>query len=230
MSSLTMAEEEKGGSQLLRSLKIRLIDILSGDSEFVLQHAHSLSILSDLQYKQVKSLTDPCEKVRDILDHVIQKGESSSEEFLTLLKGDDMQETFPRLDILNKQPEINKKYTAAEKRKASEDPGSVEIIPTKQTCQAGPSLVEEKQLMRLAQNIGKSWKEIGRLALDLPTVTLEQIEEDHPSNHKERVFAMLRCWRTRQRQDATAARLHALLCQEEWALPSDSINFLLEPR
>ena len=50
---------------------------------------------------------------------------------------------------------------------------------------AGPSLVEEKQLMKLARNIGTSWKEIGRLALDIGTVKLEQIEEDHPNSHRE---------------------------------------------
>lgn len=81
--------------------------------------------------------------------------------------------------------------------------------------------------MMVARTIGRSWKEIGRLALDIPSVKLEQIEEDH-SVHVERVFAMLRYWCTCQREKATAAHLHSLLSQEDWALPPESIDFLLE--
>lgn len=82
--------------------------------------------------------------------------------------------------------------------------------------------------MLVARNIGRSWREIGRLALEIPSVKLEQFEEDHPNNHVERVFAMLRYWCTRQRQDATAACLHSLLCQDQWALPPETIDFLLD--
>lgn len=81
--------------------------------------------------------------------------------------------------------------------------------------------------MTVARAIGRSWREIGRLALDIPSVKLEQIEEDH-SLHTERVFAMLCYWRTRQKVKATAALLHSLLSQEDWALPPESIDFLLE--
>lgn len=81
--------------------------------------------------------------------------------------------------------------------------------------------------MVVARAIGRTWKEIGRLALDIPSVKLEQIEEDH-SLHVERVFAMLRYWRDCRRGGATAAHLHSLLCQEDWALPPESIDFLLQ--
>lgn len=81
--------------------------------------------------------------------------------------------------------------------------------------------------MAVARVIGRSWREIGRLALGVPSVKLEQIEEDH-SLHVERVFAMLRYWRTCQKDKATAAHLHSLLCQEDSAPPPESIDFLLE--
>lgn len=81
--------------------------------------------------------------------------------------------------------------------------------------------------MTLARSIGKSWREIGRLALAIKSVKLEQIEEDH-SQHVERVFAMLRYWRTSQKERATAAHLHSLLSQGDWALPLEDIDFLLE--
>ena len=81
--------------------------------------------------------------------------------------------------------------------------------------------------MTVAANIGKSWREIGRRALGVSSVKLEQIEEDH-SIHVERVFAMLRYWRTCQREKATAAHLHSLLSQGDWALPLESIESLLD--
>ncbi|XP_046896776.1 FAS-associated death domain protein isoform X2 [Hypomesus transpacificus] len=224
-----MAEDGEGSSQRLRSLKSRLIEILSADPDHVLQHADSLGLLTDQQYKQVKAVTDPSANIRDLLDNVTQKGDASSKIFLQLLKGNAMQETFPMLDCLCKLPETHNQSTA-EKQRKREAAASEDVTPAKQASRGGPSLVEEKQLMKLARNIGTSWKEIGRLALDIGTVKLEQIEEDHPNSHRERVFAMLLCWRTSQRQEATAARLHALLCQDDWALPPDSIDFLLEPR
>lgn len=79
--------------------------------------------------------------------------------------------------------------------------------------------------MRVARVIGRSWKEIGRMALNIPSVKLEQIEEDN-SLHVERVFAMLRCWCARQREKATAANLHSLLCQGDWNM--GDIKFLLD--
>lgn len=94
-------------------------------------------------------------------------------------------------------------------------------------CVAGCGLVTEKQLMCVAHKIGSSWKAIGRQTLDIPTVKLEQIEEDH-SRHVERVFAMLRHWCKIQREKATAAYLHSLLSQGEEALPPGSIDFLLQ--
>jgi len=81
--------------------------------------------------------------------------------------------------------------------------------------------------MTVARAIGRSWREIGRLALDISSVKLEQIEEDH-ALHVERVFAMLSLWRTSQREKATAAHLHSLLSQKDCALPPESIDSLLE--
>lgn len=89
----------------------------------------------------------------------------------------------------------------------------------------GSSLVKEKQLMCVARVIGQSWKEIGRMALDIPSVKLEHIEEDN-SRHVERVFAMLRYWCARQREKATAANLHSLLCQGDWNI--GDIEFLVD--
>lgn len=57
---------------------------------------------------------------------------------------------------------------------------------------------------------------MGRLALDVPSVKLEQFQQDHRL-HVEPAFAK-----------ATAAHLHCLLCQGDWALPPENIDVLLE--
>uniref|UniRef100_UPI003AAD4B7B uncharacterized protein n=1 Tax=Centroberyx gerrardi TaxID=166262 RepID=UPI003AAD4B7B len=224
-----MAEEPAGEIQLLRSLKAKLIDILSADADFVLQHADSRFLLSPHGYKQVKALPVPSEQVRDLLDHVIQRGPEAAQGLLQLLKHKDLQDTFPLLAFL-KDLQVNTlpagETETTRKRKTA--PESEETTPSKQICKKGSRLLKEKQLMLVAGAIGRSWREIGILALSIPSVKLEQIEEDYPHNLVDRVFAMLRYWCTLQRKNATAAQLHSLLSQGDRALPPESIDFLLE--
>ncbi|XP_049921957.1 uncharacterized protein zgc:174906 [Epinephelus moara] len=223
-----MAEDPAAEIQLLRRQKVKLIEILSADADFVLQHADSRCLLSVHGYQQVKSCRVPSEKVTDLLDHIIHRGPEAAQGLLELLNDQALQETFPLLRFL-KDLQVNTLATGKKEtsRKRETAPDLEEIIPAKQICTKGSRLVKEKQLMTVARTIGRSWREIGRLALDIPNVKLEQIEEDH-SIHVERVFAMLRYWSTCQREKATAARLHSLLSQEDWALPPESIDFLLE--
>ncbi|KAM9855732.1 uncharacterized protein ACBR49_001916 isoform 1-T3 [Aulostomus maculatus] len=221
-----MAEDPASEIQLLRSQKAKLIEILSADADFVLQHADSRSLLSPSGYQLVKACLVPSEKVRDLLDHVIQRGPEAAQGLLELLKDQTLQETFPLLCFM-KDLQVTTVPSDVEKknsRKRKSAPASPEIVTS---TSAGSQLVEERQLMTVARAIGRSWRDIGRSALKISTVKLEQIEEDH-STHVERVFAMLRCWRNRQRYNATAAHLHSLLSQEDWALPPESIDFLLE--
>ncbi|XP_024239778.1 uncharacterized protein zgc:174906 isoform X2 [Oncorhynchus tshawytscha] len=228
-----MAEEEPpgGAQQVLRRLKPKLIDTLSADPAFVLQHADSLSLLARHEYKQVKALTDPSKQAQDLLDHVINKGPTAAEQLLQLLTGKEMQDTFPNLLFLKELP-VNDQRAAGENevtRKRGQTFESEENLPAKQTCKDGSKMVVEKDLMRVARNIGRSWRAIGTGALDIPSVKLDQILEDYPHSHVDRVFAMLRYWSTLKRQEATAANLHSLLSQDDWALPPDSIDFLLDP-
>uniref|UniRef100_A0A673BQB2 Zgc:174906 n=1 Tax=Sphaeramia orbicularis TaxID=375764 RepID=A0A673BQB2_9TELE len=193
--------------EVLQSHKAKLIDILSSDADFVLQHADSRFLLSPQGYKQIKACRNPSEKVTDLLDHVISRGPDAAHGLLELLKDKELQENFPMLDFI-KNVQVNTQSSGR----------------TNHLCS---HLVTEKQLMTVARATGRSWREIGILALDIPSVKLDEIMEDH-SRHVERVFEMLRCWRNRQRDEATAARLHSLLSHEDLALPKDSIDFLLE--
>ncbi|XP_036959439.1 uncharacterized protein zgc:174906 isoform X1 [Acanthopagrus latus] len=221
-----MAEEPAAEIRLLKGQKAKLIEILSADADFVLQHADSRCLLSPQGYQQVKACRVPGEKVTELLDHVLQRGPEAAHGLLELLKDQALQETFPMLCFV-KDLQVNtlSSEETSRKRRAASD--SQVDISSKQICRNGSRLVKEKQLMTVARNFGKSWREIGRLVLNVPSVKLEQIEEDH-SLHVERVFAMLRYWRACQREKATAAHLHSLLSQDDWALPPESINFLLE--
>ncbi|XP_073326785.1 uncharacterized protein [Pagrus major] len=220
-----MAEEPAAVIRLLRSQKSKLIEILSADADFVLQHADSRCLLSPQGYQQVKACRVPSEKVTELLDHVLQRGPEAAHGLLELLKDQALQETFPMLCFVKDLQVNTLSSETSRKRQAASD--SHVDMPSKQICKNGSRLVKEKQLMTVARNFGKSWREIGRLALNVPSVKLEQIEEDH-SVHVERVFAMLRYWRACQREKATAAHLHSLLSQDDWALPPESIDFLLE--
>ncbi|XP_078111179.1 uncharacterized protein LOC144520928 [Sander vitreus] len=220
-----MAEEPAAEIQLLRSQKVKLIDILSADADFVLQHADSRCLLSVHGYQQMKACRVPSEKVTDLLDHIIQRGPEAARGLLELLNDPALQETFPRLRFI-KDLQVNTLSSGETSRKRERE-DLQETIPSKKIYTKGSRLVKEKQLMTVARTIGRSWKEIGRLALDIPSVKLEQIVEDH-SLHVERVFAMLRYWSTCQREKATAAHLHSLLSQKDWALPPESIDSLLE--
>ncbi|KAM8862905.1 uncharacterized protein AB9W97_018032 isoform 1-T2 [Spinachia spinachia] len=215
-----MAGEPAAEIQLLRRLKAKLIEILSADPDFVLQHADSSALLSNSGYQQVKSRTVPREKVTDLLDHIIQTGPKAAQGLLQLLREPALQETFPMLGFIKDVQEVN---TTTGLRL----PNIEDSAPSKPIREKGPSLVKEKQLMQVAGTIGKSWKEIGILALDVPAVKLEHIEVEQDT-HRYRVFHMLLYWRTCQKTNATAAHLHRLLSQELCALPPESIDSLLD--
>ncbi|XP_056279289.1 uncharacterized protein zgc:174906 [Pseudoliparis swirei] len=223
-----MAEKPAAGIQLLRSLKVKLVEILSADADFVLQYADSRCLMSVPGYQRVKACRVPSEKVTDLLDHIIERGPEAARGLLELLKDQALQETFPMLRFI-KDVQVNTLSSGKSNpsRKIQPAPDLHESVLSKQICRRGPSIVKEKQLMTVAHAIGRSWREIGRLALDISSVKLEQIEEDH-ALHVERVFAMLSLWRTSQREKATAAHLHSLLSQKDCALPPESIDSLLE--
>ncbi|XP_061827835.1 uncharacterized protein [Nerophis lumbriciformis] len=214
-------------TRFLRSQKVKLIEILSADADFVVQHADSRSLLSPAGYEQVQSCRVSSEKVVQLLDHVIKRGPVSARGLLELLKEPPLQETFPMLDCLKNQQVDSLACDTQRKRKLVPDVKHETITHIKMCKNEDSPIVSERQLMIVACGMGLSWREIGRLALEIPTVKLEQIEEDH-SILKERAFAMLNYWRICQRKKATAAYLHSLLSQNDWALPPERIDFLLE--
>ncbi|KAJ0036770.1 hypothetical protein NQD34_005447 [Periophthalmus magnuspinnatus] len=205
---------DKGSSgELLRGVKAQLISILSSQADFVLQHADSRSLVTPQGYRQIKSCRIPDEKMRDLLDHIIERGPKAAQGLLELLKDQELQETFPKLNFIKSMP--------------------VDILCLETASLLCPDslytvLVTEKQLMSVARAIGQAWREVAIMALEIPSVRLEQIVADNPNCQVNQVFVALRYWKNIQGNKATATYLHSLLCQKDLALSQDVFNFLLE--
>ncbi|KAL8163995.1 UNVERIFIED_CONTAM: hypothetical protein K2H54_043267 [Gekko kuhli] len=86
--------------------------------------------------------------------------------------------------------------------------------------------VSEKDLMKLAKNLGKNWRAIGIEYLGVAMSRIEQIEEENPSNAVMRNFYMLNVWKNCEGEKATPDRLYHILSQEEVPLDQDVIEFL----
>ncbi|KAG8002660.1 hypothetical protein GBF38_015169 [Nibea albiflora] len=125
--------EEHAEIKLLRSQKAKVIEILSTDADFVLQHADSRSLLSRHGYQQVKACRSPSEKVTELLDHILQRGPEAVKGLLKLLNSEPLQETFPMLSFI-KDLEV---HTASSGEK--EIVPVPETMPSKDICNNGGS-------------------------------------------------------------------------------------------
>ncbi|NWH43995.1 ANK3 protein, partial [Fregata magnificens] len=92
-----------------------------------------------------------------------------------------------------------------------EDAGPVSPSVASSPPSAPPRRLTEKDLIRIAQKLGREWQEVGIGCLGLERSRLDQIREDNPCNVVMQSFEMLREWRRREKQEATAPRLCACL-------------------
>ncbi|NWU93861.1 CRADD protein, partial [Upupa epops] len=80
------------------------------------------------------------------------------------------------------------------------------VLPT-----THPRRLTDQQLLQVAQKLGRRWQEVGIGCLGLGRTRLEQITEDEPHSVVLRSFEMLREWRQREGNQATAPQLCACL-------------------
>lgn len=83
----------------------------------------------------------------------------------------------------------------------------------------------EKQLLAVAGGITHNWREVGIDALEIGSEKLDEIEADN-TRVKMRVFQMLRYWRNRQKQAATADKLLSLLSEEGLDIAPEKLECL----
>lgn len=216
------------GTKLIQRHKLELLEALIEDPDFLLQHCHARGILSNNEYNNIKDINTRSKQARDILDYVILKDNKHALTFLKLLKTPEIQETFPKLHFLQNLPNNKRKTTKNTETTAKRRSQMENDALKEQRRVINSRMVRESEMMKVAGCIGNNWRQVGIMALDMTTTTLEQIEEDNKL-HKERVFAMLRRWSMREREKATPARLYCLLTQEEEnGINSEDLNFLME--
>lgn len=97
-------------------------------------------------------------------------------------------------------------------------PGGIPAPPV------NPRRLTQKDLMQVAQRLGKEWQEVGILHLGLERSRLEQIQEENPGNPILWNFEMLREWWRRERHEATASKLRS--CLEPARLDPGILDFL----
>ncbi|XP_060786040.1 caspase-8-like [Neoarius graeffei] len=82
--------------EIITKTKVKLIEWLCGE-ELILQHVRAQNLITTTEYMKVKSIRDPTEKIIELLDLIMKKGESRCIAFLELLKRDDVNESRPGL-------------------------------------------------------------------------------------------------------------------------------------
>ncbi|XP_030283082.1 uncharacterized protein LOC115587419 isoform X2 [Sparus aurata] len=94
----TLPSSKGAAVKMITSHKVELISRLMADPSFILQHVQAKEIITDREYQKVKSVAQPEEKVTELLDCVISKGEDYCSRFLDILKETDVLETYPQLE------------------------------------------------------------------------------------------------------------------------------------
>ncbi|NWY48108.1 CRADD protein, partial [Sylvia atricapilla] len=137
-----------------------------------------------------------------------------------------------RLDLIQRfQLPLEEQIPKETPCEANGDIPKVRGDPTSGHCPGGipaapmnPRRLTEKDLMQVAQRLGKEWQEVGILHLGLERSRLEQIQEENPSNPVLWNFEMLREWQRRERHEATASQLRS--CLEHARLDPGILDFL----
>ncbi|XP_078287409.1 uncharacterized protein LOC144611936 isoform X2 [Rhinoraja longicauda] len=84
----------------------------------------------------------------------------------------------------------------------------------------------DKQLMKLASQMGDNWMPIGIQFLNLKSYEIQRCESQ--SSHVMKIFTMLEMWRDRKKKEATAKQLHSILASRDCPISSECIDWLHE--
>ncbi|KAG5267697.1 hypothetical protein AALO_G00224640 [Alosa alosa] len=92
----------------IRSKKTTLIDILSTDASFILQHVQRENLITGREYKNLYSMSQNGEKTTiELLDKMMNKGDDHCKRFISMLRESEIVGTFPALkELLNPQENV----------------------------------------------------------------------------------------------------------------------------
>uniref|UniRef100_A0A3B4YT42 CARD domain-containing protein n=1 Tax=Seriola lalandi dorsalis TaxID=1841481 RepID=A0A3B4YT42_SERLL len=89
-------------AKMIKKHKVELIDCLSADHSFILQHVQARDIVTDREYNHLRHISQPREVVTKLIDIVMGKDQKSIEDFIDLLKESDILCTYPQLEEITR--------------------------------------------------------------------------------------------------------------------------------
>nr|XP_055070130.1 caspase-8-like [Misgurnus anguillicaudatus]XP_055070131.1 caspase-8-like [Misgurnus anguillicaudatus] len=84
----------------IRQNKVFLVDTLCEEADVIVQHAQQEKLITQREYRNLKDVGKREQKIIDLLDKLMSKGEETCCKFIELLRQDNIVETFPNLRIL----------------------------------------------------------------------------------------------------------------------------------
>ncbi|XP_016342160.1 caspase-8-like [Sinocyclocheilus anshuiensis] len=88
---------EKESFNRIRQNKTFLLETLSEDPEIILQHVQQANLVTQRDYRNLSDITKREEKVINLLDKLMGKGEDTCRQFIDLLRQDCILASFPKL-------------------------------------------------------------------------------------------------------------------------------------
>ncbi|XP_038642625.1 uncharacterized protein zgc:174906 [Scyliorhinus canicula] len=100
-------------------------------------------------------------------------------------------------------------------------------MPTSKKNKVETKVLKDKTLMALAETMGHNWKQIGIQFLELKGYVIDQCELKEATVILQS-FEMLKSWRNREKEEATALKLHSILANGKCPIGSEQLECLLE--
>lgn len=88
---------DKKSLQRIVKYKVFLIETLSVEAEFILQHVHQANLITQREYMNLTDISERQRRVINLLDKLMGKGEETCRNFIDLLRKDSILESFPTL-------------------------------------------------------------------------------------------------------------------------------------
>ncbi|XP_056245594.1 uncharacterized protein si:dkey-10c21.1 [Seriola aureovittata] len=98
----TPPSSQAPAAKMIKKHKVELIDCLSADHSFILQHVQARDIVTDREYNHLRHISQPREVVTKLIDIVMGKDQKSIEDFIDLLKESDILCTYPQLEEITR--------------------------------------------------------------------------------------------------------------------------------
>ncbi|XP_077055492.1 caspase 20, apoptosis-related cysteine peptidase isoform X2 [Siphateles boraxobius] len=88
---------DKKSLKRIVNCKVFLIETLSEEAEFILQHVHQANLITLREYKNLTDISEREKRVINLLDKLMGKGEETCRNFIDLLRNDSILEICPTL-------------------------------------------------------------------------------------------------------------------------------------